>query len=169
MVKALLLTTLLLTGQKPAPAKEPPLGIIAGNIVAPEQTTIKQPLQVLLLNPQYASLWNIKLQEQLDAYWERYKPAFLEKKELFFEVSRMAYQDSLQFVLARMTRDLGPNLKNFRIASTPDGKFEFKNIPFGDYKIVASGRIGDQQYIWQESIDVSSSIPQFLQLKKRVP
>ncbi len=169
MFRPILLAAFLFLGQKHEAPKEPVVGIIAGNIVAPEKMTISQPIQVVLLNPQYAALWNTKLQEQLDAYWERYKPAFVQNKDLFFEVSRMAYDDSLRFVLARMTRDLGPNLKNYREASTPDGKFEFKNLPLGDYKIVAYGRVGDQQYIWQESIEVTGSLPQFLQLKKRVP
>ena len=134
-----------------------------------DQTTIKQPLQVVLLNSEYGLLWNSKLQEQLDAYWERYKPAFLQKKELFFEVQSMAYQDTLQFVLARMSRDLGPQLKTVRIPTTAQGKFEFRGIPLGDYKVLAYGTIAGQVYIWQESIEITSSLPQFLQLKKRVP
>jgi hypothetical protein len=169
MMKSLILAVLLFAGQKQTPAKEPQVGVVVGNIVAPEDAKITAPLQVLLLNPQYANLWTTKLQEQLDAYWERYKPVFAQKKEAFSEVSRMAYQDSLQFVMLRMTRDLGPNMKDVRISSTPDGKFEFKGMPFGDYKIVAWGRVGEQNYIWQESVEVNSNLPQFLQLKKRVP
>lgn len=169
MVKSLLLAALLFTGQKKDAPKEVQAGVIAGSVEAADQTTIKQPLQVVLLNSEYGMLWTNKLQEQLDAYWERYKPAFLQKKELFFEVSRMAYQDTLQFVLARMNRDLGADLKNFRLSTTANGKFEFKGIPFGDYKIVAYGTIAGQVHIWQESTEATSSLPQFLQLKKRVP
>src|SRR3954469_5940880 len=142
MLSALLLAALLI--QAPQAPQKPELGIIAGGVVAPDDTTIKQPLQIVLLPPAYATLWNQKLQEQLDLYWERYKPAFLQKKELFFEVSKMAYQDTLQFVMARMSRDLGAGVKDYRIDSTPAGKFEFKNLPLGDYKVVAYGRAGDQ-------------------------
>src|ERR1043165_8385895 len=131
MLKPFLLAALLLFGQKQDPVKEPELGAIAGSVMAPDGASIKQPLQVVLMAPQYATLWNQKLQEQLDLYWERYKPAFVQKKELFFEVSRMAYQDSMQFVMARMLRDMGPGLKNYRIETTPDGKFLFKDIPAG--------------------------------------
>src|SRR5262249_43740610 len=106
MFKSLMLGGLLFLGQKPA-AQEAQFGVIVGSVAAPENTTITAPLQVVLMSEPYARLWNQKLQEQLDLYWERYKPAFVQKKELFFEVSRMAYQDSMQFVLARMSRDLG--------------------------------------------------------------
>jgi hypothetical protein len=68
-----------------------------------------------------------------------------------------------------MSRDLGAGISRFRGQSTPNGKFQFQDIPFGSYKVVAIGRAGDQMYIWQEATDINSSVPQFLQLKKRVP
>jgi len=164
MLKPLFLAALLLQTPKP-----PELGIIAGSVTPPANTTIKQPVQIVLMPPPYSMLWNQKLQEQLDAYWERYKPAFLQKKELFLEVSKMAYQDTLQFVMARMSRDLGASMKDYRIDSTPTGKFEFKNLALGDYKLVAYGRAGDQTYFWQESVEVNNSVPQFVSLTKHVP
>ena len=39
----------------------------------------------------------------------------------------------------------------------------------GQYKILALGKIGDQDVIWQDSVEVQSPLPQFLELKKRVP
>jgi len=169
MLRSFLLAVILLSSQKAETPKEKQLGIIAGKVIAPDEASIKQPLQVVLMSQQYATLWNQKLQEQLDLYWERYKPAFAQKKELFFEVSRMAYQDSMQFVMARMSRDLGANLKNYRIETSSDGKFEFKDIPLGTYNVVAYGRAGDQMYYWQEAVDLSNPVPQFVQLKKHVP
>jgi hypothetical protein len=169
MFKPLFLAALLLIGQKPAKEAEPQTGLIAGTVVPPERTTINQPLQVILLAPQYVEMWNSDVQKRLDMYWERYKPALAQKKELFFELTKLAYQDSLQFVMSRMSRDLGPAISKFRGMSAPDGKFEFKDIPLGEYKVVAVGRASDQTYIWVESTEITSSIPQFLQLKKRVP
>jgi hypothetical protein len=167
MLTTLFLAAVLFSAQKPDAPKE--FGVIVGKVIAPDESALKQPVQVVLMSPQYATLFNQKLQEQLDLYWERYKPAFAQKKELFFEVSRMAYQDSMQFVMARMSRDLGPNLKNYRIESSADGKFQFRDIPLGGYNIVAYGRVGDQVYYWQEPVDITNSVPQFLQLKKHVP
>ena len=167
MLTSLFLAALLFSSQQADVPKES--GVIVGKVIAPDESTLKQPVQVVLMSPQYATLFNQKLQEQLDLYWERYKPAFAQKKELFLEVSRMAYQDSMQFVMGRMSRDLGPNLKNYRIESSADGKFQFRDIPFGSYNIVSYGRVGDQVYYWQEPVDITNSVPQFLQLKKHVP
>jgi hypothetical protein len=169
MFQPVLLAVFLFLQQKPAPTKAPELGIIAGNVAAPEKAPITRPLQVLLLPPEYADLFNADVQKRLDAYWERYKPAFAQKKEFFLDVSRMAEQESLQFIVSRMQRDLGSEISRYRIQSSPEGKFEFRNLPLGEYKVIASGRAGDQEYIWQESINVTSSVPQFLQLKHRVP
>src|SRR5262245_34879558 len=122
MFKPLFLAFFLIAGQAPQTNKEAEFGAIAGSIVAPEKVTISQPIQVILLAPQYVDMWNVDVQKRLDLYWERYKPAFAQKKELFIELSRNAYQESLQFVVSRMTRDLGGRMSNFREMSTPDGK-----------------------------------------------
>jgi hypothetical protein len=176
MFRALLLMSLVL-GQKPEaqnPSKAESfeteeVGIIAGNVVPPAGQTISGPLQVILLTPQYAALWNSDVQKRLDLYWERYKPAFAQNKDFFTEVSKLAYRESLQFVLARMRLELRGAASTFIIDSADDGKFQFKSVPFGEYKVLATGKVGQQEFIWQEAIDVKSSVPQFLPLKQRLP
>jgi hypothetical protein len=145
------------------------LGIVAGTVLGPEEQKITQPVQVVLLSPQYGDLLNSDMQRRLDLYWERYKPAFAQQKEFFFEVSRMAYRDSIQYVVTRMRREIRTTVANVVQESSPDGRFEFKDIPFGEYKIVAVGKIGDRQEIWQDTIEVRTPVPQFLTLKNRVP
>ena len=73
----------------------------------------------------------------------------------------MAYQDTLQFVMARMSRDLGAGLKDYRSDSLPTASSNSRMLPFGDYKVVAYGRVGDQTYFWQESVEVTGSVPNF--------
>jgi hypothetical protein len=171
MVRSLLLAAVLLTQQQPQPAVKAPepveTGIIAGTIARPAQGSVSQSVQVILLSPQYADLWNTDVQKRLDVYWERYKPAFAAQKELFFEVSRMAQKEATDFIVTRMRRDA--SVSDYLKQASPEGKFEFKNLPFGEYKILALGKIGDEETIWQESVDVRSPIPQFLELKKRLP
>src|SRR5207253_9266243 len=101
MLRTLLFSAILFLAQKPE------LGSFAGSVLPPEKTAIRQPLQVVIMPEPYRLLWNQKLQQQVDLYWERYKPALVQKKELIFDLYRTACQDSLQFVLARMSRDLG--------------------------------------------------------------
>ena len=167
-----MLKTLLLLGalslQNPAAAGTE-LGIVAGVVSAPGETNISQPVRVILLSPQYATLWTSDVQKRLDVYWERYKPAFAQRKEYFLEVSKIAYMDALDFVLNRMQRDQRIRITDFIQTTGAEGKFEFKNIPVGEYKIVAVGRIGGVDMLWQESVDVIGSTPQFVRLKKTVP
>ena len=163
MLKSFLIAALLLIQQ---PQKPEETGIIAGTLDAPAQQKISQPVQVVLLSSRYIELWNSDVQKQLDVYWERYKPAFVQNKEFFFEVTRMAYKDAMNNIIARMRRDLRTNISDFLQETSPEGKFEFKQVPFGEYKILAAGQVGGKEVFWQNSVDVRSSIPQFLELKK---
>ena len=164
MLKSLLVAAVLLAPQKPQTT-----GIIAGTVVLPEEQTAAGPVQVILLSARYTDLWNSEVQRRLDAYWERYKPAFAQNKEYFLEISRIAYKEAIDFIVTRMRRDAANNVSEYVHEASPDGKFEFKNIPFGDYKILAVGATQNQDIIWQDSVAVRTPIPQFLELKKRLP
>src|SRR5262249_40811958 len=144
-------------------------GIITGTVVAPPQQEISGSVQVILLGPQYTDLWNAEVQKRLDLYWQQYQPTFRNRKEFFSEFSKQAHRDATNYILTRMRRDRSGKLSEYLIESSADGKFEFKNIPFGEYKILALGRIGNQDVMWQEFVDVRSTIPHFIELKKRVP
>src|SRR5688572_6460419 len=119
-----------------------PAGIIAGKITPPENLTISTPIRIVLLPAQYATAWETDVQRRLDAYWEQYRQAFAERKEFFLEVSRLAHREALTYVLTQMRRDTRPYMADLVRDSAPDGSFEFKNVPVGDYRAVAVGRIG---------------------------
>src|SRR6266850_2475658 len=145
MFNSVLAGFLFLLAQKPVQT-----GFIAGMVKAPDQQKISQPVQVVLLSPKYANLWSTDVQQRLDVYWERYKPAFAIQKEFFFEVSRMAQKEAITNIVMRMRRDSSSNVADYVQETTPEGKFEFKHVPFGEYKILALGKIGDQDVIWQD-------------------
>lgn len=164
MLKAFLVAALFLASQKPQET-----GIIAGAVVAPPPQNVSQPVQVILLPARYADLWNSDVQKRLDAYWETYKPAFASQKEFFYQVSKQAHKEATSYILTRMRRDSSTTTANYLRETSADGKFEFKNVPFGEYKVLAVGKVGDQEIMWQEIVDVRSAVPQFLEVKKRVP
>ena len=167
------LIVMLLLAKAPKPAAEAPkpaeTGIIAGTVASGSEETISQPVRVVLLSAQYTNLWNTDVQQRLDVYWERYKPAFAIQKEFFFEISRRAQREALDAIVFRMRRDPSSNVSEYMKETPVGGTFEFKNVPFGEYKILALGKIGGQDVIWQDSIDVHSPVPQFLELRKRLP
>lgn len=144
-------------------------GVIAGNVRPPQDLELSTPLRIVLLPSAYADLWNGEVQRRLDSYWERYRQAFIERKEFFLEVSRLAHRESLDYVVARMKRDNPATIADFDRQTDANGKFEFKNVTFGSYTVVAAGRIGDKEFIWVEQVDVNSSIPQYLALKTPLP
>src|SRR5438094_10286953 len=164
MLNALLVAAVLLLGQGTEPT-----GIIAGTVVLPASQKISGPVQVVLLSPRYSDLWSSDLQKRLDVYWERYKPAFARQKEFFFEVSKQAHREATNYVITRMRRDPSNNFSNYLKDASPDGRFEFRNVPYGEYKILAVGTVGNQDMIWQDSLEVRGPIPQFVELKKHIP
>jgi hypothetical protein len=166
MLIPLFLATFLLVGQA---EKVPQSGIIVGTVKPPQPMAISAPVQVVLLSPEYVELWEADVQKRLDTYWERYKSAFAQKKEYFTEISRMAYLDSIQFVVNRMRRDLPEGFSAFVQFSSTEGRFEFKGIPLGRYKVFAVGRADGQQLIWQDSVELSDPLPQFIDLHTPIP
>src|SRR5688572_5130669 len=129
MVKPLLLALLLTVVQKEA--KPPATGIIVGAVTVPEDTTLSQRLQVVLMSQKYLELWNAEVQRRLDGYWERFKPTFAQQREIFVAATERAYIESTQSVILRMRRELSATIGDFLQDSSPEGRFEFKNVPLG--------------------------------------
>ena len=165
MLQSILIAALLWFGQQPAAQT----GVIAGTVTIPADHLLSQPLQVILLSPRYADLWDTDVQKRLDMYWERYKPAFAQNKEYFLEISRKAQIESLDYVVARMRRDTADNIGDYVKQASADGKFEFKAVPFGAYKILVVGKSQNMNLVWRESVDVHTTLPQFLEMKKPLP
>jgi hypothetical protein len=158
MLHTLLMAAFLLAAQEPQQT-----GTIVGSLVP------AQPVQVILLSPEYTDLWSTEVQKRLDLYWQQYQVAVRTRKEYFSELSKQAHRDATYYVLNRMRRDASAKSADYLIQTSTDGKFEFKNVPFGEYRILAIGKIGNQDVIWQEFVNVQSQIPHFLELNKRIP
>jgi hypothetical protein len=163
MLNALVTVMLLLAGQASQPT-----GVITGTVAAPQQE-VAQRVQVILLPPRYTDLWVTEVQKRLDLYWQRYQPTFRNQKEVFLEFSKQAHRDATTYVLDRMRRDGSGNLSAYLTEISAGSHFEFRNVPFGEYKVLALTRVGNQDVIWQEFVDLRSATPHFLELKKRVP
>ena len=144
-------------------------GTVAGKITPAEGSKLAKPAQVILLSPDYVEQWNTDVQERMDNYWERFKPTFIQQKEMYREVAKMAYRDSFDALARSMQRSNRPRIADFIHNTTPDGKFEFTNIPLGRYKMLAMGTIGFEQVVWQESVELTGSVPLYVDLKKTLP
>lgn len=139
---------------------------ISGSLVLPADAGPIGTAQVVALPEEYAQAFNAEAQQRIDRYWETYKPEFAQRKELFSQVTPLAYRDALDAVMLRMRRDSKVDPGQL-IRSAPGGRFDLR-LPPGDYKLVATAMVGGVQYVWTESIQVSHNAL-FLQLKNRVP
>jgi hypothetical protein len=140
---------------------------ISGALISPQGSATPASAQVVLLPSEYAQMFNAEAQLRVDQYWNSYKREFAEKKESFSLAFAAAYQEALEIVLARM-RNSGKVDSGSLIRSASGGRFEFRGVPPGDYKIVATGSVQSTTYVWTESLRVTSA-PIFLQMKTRVP
>jgi hypothetical protein len=166
MIESMLLAAVLLLGQT---AEKPLTGIIAGAVTTPPEGSFSAPVQVLVLPARYTDVWNAELQKRLDSYWETFKPTFAQQREIFTVATQRAYLESTMVVMTRMRRELSDRASQYIQQTSPEGRFEFKDLPLGEYMVLAIGRVQDQDVILQETTEVNSPIPQFLQLKKRLP
>src|ERR1051326_6958349 len=164
MIQAVVISAILLAGQKPETT-----GSITGIVVPSPQQEISYPVQVILLSQQYTDLWHVEVQKWLDLYWERLQPTFRTQKEYFLEFSKQAHKDATNYILYRMRRDMAANASDFLQEFWPGRKFEFKNLPFGEYKILVIGKSGSQDAVWQKFVEVRSSTPQFIEVKQAIP
>lgn len=172
--KALIVLSLLLMAP-PDPAfgfqdpKSEDVGVIAGTIKHPEKDEKVLSARVILLSARYAEIWGNEVQRRLDVYWERFKPAFAQRKDFFLEVSLMAHRDAMNDTIQRMRRDLRERFGNYVIETNEKGQFEFTKIPYGEYSLAALARVGTQDLLWVQTVEVTSPLPQFVELKKLVP
>jgi hypothetical protein len=106
-------------------------------------------------------------QQVIDEYWHRYKVDFAADKQLFFKVPPVAYKEALEIVTLRMRGDPKLNTSNL-IKTAAGGRFEFRGVAPGEYKIIVIGSMRNTEYVWTESLQVAAT-PVVVQLKNRIP
>jgi hypothetical protein len=142
---------------------------ITGGLDAPEGLPAPVMARVVLLPLEYSRLFNAETQRRIDDYWENFKNSGLARnnRQMFIQFMPVAYGSSLESVVSLMRRDNKINLGNL-IKTAPQGHFEFRNIPAGEYKLVATATIRGMDYVWTETVQVESN-SLFVQMKTHVP
>lgn len=142
---------------------------IAGGLEIPSGMAPPATARVVLLPLEYAKLFNAQTQIRLDNYWEDFKNSGMARrqKELFIQFMPIAYSSSIETVVSQMRRDSKINLASL-IRTAPQGQFEFRGVPPGEYKLVATASLRGQDYVWTETVQVESA-PLFIQMKTHVP
>ena len=136
---------------------------ISGTLLPPQGLPAPDSAQVVLLPSEYAQMFNAEAQRRIDEYWETYKREFAANKELFFKVPPVAYREALDRVIPRIKANPSSLIK-----TAAGGRFEFRGVPPGEYKIVAIGSIRNTDYVWTESVNVTTA-PVSIVMKSHVP
>ena len=166
---ALILVLVAQQGSRQAlPEKTVELGTITGHVETPAGTGITGQMQVVLLSPYWVNLWNGEVQKRLDVYFDRYRQAFARSGEFPEKASSLAHRDAIVFVIGRMQRDLGEEFTKLVKTVSPAGRFEFDKLPQGEYTVIVVAAAGGSNLIWAESLQVSSPIPQFIEVRTRI-
>jgi hypothetical protein len=144
-------------------------GTLTGELIPSAKTPpVTRPVKVVLLTETYTNLFDGEALRRTDEYWERFKPAFIEQKELFYTISQLAQTEAIEYVLSRMRQD-GFDFSRMSRDTSADGRFEFRNLPLGEYKIVAYGAAGGSEFVWQGWKNLEGSEPAHVQLKTTLP
>jgi len=158
MLLALLLSTVLAL----------PTGTIEGSISLPEKVKVSKPIQVAVFSGSYVDLYLAEVQERIDNYWETYRQLFIQDKEAFLVFRDRAQRQAMESILSQMRRDDPLQYANF-VHTTTGSTFEFRAVPQGECKVVALVTIGNQEFVWSESVILTDKSPAFVALKPTNP
>jgi len=145
-----------------------PSGTIEGSISPPDKVKITKPVQVAVFTGSYVNLYLAELQKRVDSYWEDFRGVFIQDKEAFLVFRDRAQRQAMEFTLNRMRQDDPGNIAKF-VHSTTNNTFEFHTVPTGECKIVALVTIGDQEFVWSDTVILTDESPAFVVLKPTNP
>jgi hypothetical protein len=141
-----------------------PTGTIKGSIAPPDKVKITKPVQIAVFSGAYVNLYLAEVQRRVDDYWENYRALFIQDKEAFLHFRERAQVQALESTLNRMRFDDPDNIEKF-VHNTTNNTFEFHAVPQGECKIVALVTIGNEDFIWSDSVILRDETPAFVLLK----
>ena len=124
-LKILLMLGMLFLQQVPVgalPKTTSGLGAITGRVETLTTMGLARDLQVVLLSPQWADLWNGEVQKRLDIYFDRYRQFRERRTDFADQVSGLAQRDAISFVINSMQSDLGEEFQKFIKKVSPEVK-----------------------------------------------
>jgi len=145
-----------------------PTGTIEGSISPPDKIKFSKPVQVVVFSGKYVNVYLADVQKRVDNYWEEFRLAFIQDKEAFLLFRDRAQIQAMELTLNQMRQDDPGNLAKF-VHSTSNNTFEFRAVPLGECKVVALVTIGNQEYIWSDSVILTEETPALVVLKPTNP
>ena len=143
-------------------------GTIEGRISLPDKVKLTKPVQVAVFTGSYVELYFAEVQKRVDNYWEDYRSLFIQDKEAFLVFRDRAQRQAMEFTLNRMRMDDPRNIATFS-RTTTNNTFEFHGVPIGECRVVALVTIGNQEFIWSDTVILTDQTPALVVLKSNTP
>jgi hypothetical protein len=144
------------------------LGVLRGHVVIPDIGQSFDRIQAILLPPEWTLIWQGEVQQRLDSYSATYKQQIAGNPAIFPDISAAAYQEATRYVLARMQAELGSRFASWVREVSDEGRFEYLDLPFGDYNVVVVAQLGTRGMIWTERLSVDSTVPVSVEIETRI-
>jgi hypothetical protein len=145
-----------------------PIGTIEGRISPSDNVKLTKPVQVAVFTGSYVELYFAEVQKRVDNYWEDYRGLFIQDKEAFLAFRDRAQRQAMEFTLNRMRQDDPRNITNF-FRTTTNNVFEFHGVPVGECRVVAVVTIGNQEFVWSDTVILTDRTPALVVLKSTTP
>jgi len=143
-------------------------GTIEGRISLPDKVKLTKPVQVAVFTGSYVELYFAEVQKRVDNYWEDYRSLFIQDKEAFLVFRDRAQRQAMEFTLNRMRMDDPRSIATFS-RTTTNNTFEFRAVPVGECRVVALVTIGNQEFIWSDTVILTDQTPALVVLKSNTP
>jgi hypothetical protein len=145
-----------------------PTGKIEGRISLPEKVKLTSPVQVAVFTGIYVDLYFAEVQKRVDNYWEDYRSLFIQDKAAFLVFRDRALRQAMEFTLNRMRQD-DPLKFASSFRTTTSNTFEFRGVPVGECRVVALVTIGNQEFVWSDTVILTDRTPAVVVLKSTTP
>ena len=116
----------------------------------------------------YVELYFAEVQKRVDNYWEDYRSLFIQDKQAFLVFRDRAQRQAMEFTLNRMRMDDPRNVASFS-RTTTNNTFEFRAVPVGECRVVALVTIGNQEFVWSDTVILTDQTPALVVLKSSTP
>ena len=146
-----------------------PRGTIVGHLGIPEEVELDPGSLIVLMPPLWSERWNSAVQRRLDLYFHGNRGAVARNPDVYAQVAAQAYRDATNILISEMREEMGGYFSGWVRSISDASQFEFAELPFGEYRIIALANTAGDALIWSQTVRVSSPVPLYIEVRNRIP
>jgi hypothetical protein len=118
---------------------------------------------------QWSERWNAEVQRRLDLYFHGNRGRVADNPDAYVQVAAQAYRDATNRLIDQMREEMGGDFAGWARSIPDGGQFQFAEVPFGEYRIIAMPNTPSDERIWSQLVRLASPIPQYVEVQNRIP